>query len=299
MDIQRNSRGHRAVVSLAVLLVLLRTLIAGDEARASDRNPRTEAYDRCSTEFIEADFFKPLEKDPGDLSFQLAPLILHETETKPADLFGALMITNGTLLIDLKRPTIYFDTDSVSFNGKPHVRFTYLWFYSSDATTTAAAPAQGIRLTLDSAGKPAIWEVLAQTGGLELVFVSHQLEALAEAEFGRPLAGCRHSIERGTNDAAQVVVPRAIDSGPVPMGPIVYLNARDKSATTVICRCMAAQAKKVRQTTSYKLVPWPSAGDAALFWRARSKTNDCLAFWPGENPATPRLERVLRLPREF
>jgi len=46
-----------------------------------------------------------------------------------------------------------------------------------------------------------------------------------------------------------------IDDGPVAMGPIVYLIAGTHSVSTLICRCMPAQAGKILSTSSYELLP--------------------------------------------
>ena len=77
---------------------------------------------------------------------------------------------------------------------------------------------QGIRITLNSAGQPAIWEVLADGSGAELIFVSQSLEAAALAEFGKPLPGRRYAIERSVEEAPSVVVARVIDDGPMAHG---------------------------------------------------------------------------------
>ena len=104
-----------------------------------------------------------------------------------------------------------------------------------------ALPRQGIRITLDARSQPAAWEVLTDTSGLRLIFVSQSLEAAAAAEFGKPLQGRRYAIERDLGQAPGVVVPRVVDDGPVAMGPIVYLCEGTRNVSTVICRCMPAQ----------------------------------------------------------
>ena len=120
---------------------------------------------------------------------------------------------------------------------------------------------QGIRITLNSAGQPVIWEVLADSSGAELFFVSQNLEAAAMAEFGKPLPGRRYAIERSVEAAPDVVVARVIDDGPVAMGPIVYLSAGTRAVSTLICRCMPAQARKLLATSTYDLAAIPGRFD--------------------------------------
>ena len=147
---------------------------------------------------------------------------------------------------------------------------------------------QGVRLTLNSAGQPAIWEVLADSSGARLVFVSQSLEAAAAARFGKALPGRRHAIERSVEEAPEVVVARVIDDGPIAMGPIVYLSAGTRTVSTLICRCMPAQVKTLRTTATYDLLPLPAIPSDLLPLTP--------GFWPGEAATDNRLEKWLRLP---
>jgi hypothetical protein len=160
-------------------------------------------------------------------------------------------------------------------------------------------PLQGIRITLNSTGQPVIWEVLADSSGVELVFVSQNLEAAAVVEFGKPLPGRRYAIERTVAEALNVVVARVIDDGPVAMGPIVYLSARTRAVSTLICRCMPAQAKRLLGTSAYDLLPLQATPAQPLLTQARARARDRTAFWPDDAPSDSRLEQCLRLPSAF
>ena len=59
--------------------------------------------------------------------------------------------------------------------------------------------------------------------------------------------------------APDVVVARVIDDGPVAAGPIVYLSAGTRAVSTLICRCMPAQARKLLATSTYDLLPFQIA----------------------------------------
>jgi hypothetical protein len=158
---------------------------------------------------------------------------------------------------------------------------------------------QGIRITLDSAGLPVIWEVLADRSGAELICVSQNLEAAAVAEYGKPLSGRRYTIERSREEAPNVIVARVIDDGPVAMGPIVYLSAGTRAVSTLICRCMPAQAKRLLGTSVYDLLPFESAAAQPLLTQARALTKEPTAFWPGDPRSRDQLEKRLRLPSGF
>jgi len=274
-----------------------------------------QVYARATNEFAVADFYKPAVATNAGPVFELAPLIIQEvTDDKaPAglhpDLFGALSVSNGALTPGSSRPTIYWALDSAQINGKSHPRFSYLWCYPfreprparAEATSSQAdlsLQMQGIRITLDSRGRPAIWEVAADTSGARLIFVSRSLESAAAAEFGKPLPGRRHSIERSIDDAPDVIVPRVIDDGPMALGPIIHLSAGTRDVSTLICRCMAAQTKKLQAARTYDWVPIDAASKNLLAAWANGQAKGRTAFWPGGETEN-HLAGCLRWPTAF
>jgi hypothetical protein len=278
-----------------------------------------EIYQRVTNEFACAAFFKPSESGTNSFGFVLAPLILQQTGSPlehPSlpDLFGALTFSNGAPVFDLSEPTVYWDADTVQLKGKAHTRFSYVWCYSprpDEPERRQSAPSeslghakpglalQGIRITLNSAGHPAIWEVLADDSGAKVFFVAQHLEAAARTEFGPPLRGRRYAIERSLEAAPHVVVARVLDDSPVVMGPIVYLLAGTREVSTLICRCMSAQAKKLVSTSTYDLQPFLIVAANPLLAQARASLPKPAAFWPGERQPEGRVEDYLRLPRTF
>ena len=251
--------------------------LPADQALAAPSH--AEVYQRATNEFAEADFFKPAEPKTNDLASSLAPLVLQEVNggqrppSRP-DRFGTLSLSNGVLVLDRSRPAIYWQADSVQLQRKPHTRFSYLWCYAVAAadqeTGRAGLPLQGIRVTLNSAGAP-----------------------------GKPLPRRRYTIERSLEEAPNVIVARIIDDGPVAMGPIVYLTAGTRAVSTLICRCMPAQAKRLRDTSVYDLLPFQAAASQPLLTQARTLARGQTAFWPGDLPDGPSLEKRLRLPAGF
>ena len=294
-------RRMKAVAVLAAALGLCAWGCANlDADQARSALPRAEIYQHATNEFTEAWFFKPTELKTNDLTSTLAPLILQQVNAgkEPLfmpDRFGALSLSNGVLALDPSRPVLYWQADTVQFRERAHMRLTYLWCYA----LASGLPLQGIRITFNSAGQPVIWEVLADSSGAELIFVSQNLEAAAAAEFGKALPGRRYAIERNVEEAPNVIVARVIDDGPVAMGPIVYLSARTRAVSTLICRCMPAQAKKLVGASTYDLLPFQPAPAQSLPTWARALARERTAFWPDDPPGDSRLERCLRLPSAF
>jgi hypothetical protein len=268
--------------------------------------PNVGIYLRATNQFAEACFFKPAEAATNDLAFTLAPLILQEVigATEPPaqpDRFGTLSLSNGLLALDRTRLAIYWQADTVRLKGKEHVRYAYVWCYSLAASGPGedGLALQGIRITLNGAGHPVIWEVLADSSGAELVFVSQTLEAAALAEFGKGLPARRYAIERSVAEAPKVIVARVIDDGPAAMGPFVYLSAGARAVSTLICRCMPAQAKKLLATSAYDLLPFQAMAAQPFLAQAKALAREQTTFWPGDQGSDDRLEHCLRLPTAF
>jgi len=278
--------------------------------------PYTELYQRVTNEFAHAEYYKPAERRTNEPSFTLAPLIMQQIRATGApsstpDRFGTLNVSNGDVTFDPSHPTIYWASDTVQIKSAAFPRLSYVWWYAPSADVAARGPGpgdgvpaqggadsplQGIRVTLNSAGQPLIWEVLAEGTGAKLFFVAAHLEAAAMAEFGKPLPGRRYSIECSLDACPDVIVARVLDDSPVPAGPIVYLNAGTRSVGTLTCRCMPAQARKLLDTTSYDLLPFDLVSSNSIPTYARSALLERTAFWPGDAAAGKRLEACLRLP---
>ncbi len=219
--------------------------------------------------------------------------------------------SNGAAAFDLSHPTIYWESDIVQIRGTALGRFSYVWCYAPSPDVSPGGqrpgetvpgrsgpglPLQGIRITLNSAGQPVIWEVLAESTGAKLFFVSQKLEAAAMAQFGKPWPGRRYSIERGLEAAPNVIVARVLDDSPVPAGPIVYLDSGTRAVGTLTCRCMPAQARSLLTTTRYDLQPFSSVSRNSILTQARSALQERTGFWPGDVTGGKPLEACLRLP---
>ncbi len=271
---------------------------------------QTPAADAPARRFNRAHLFKPRENPAHVLAYSLAPLVLQEVR-------GTNAPTGFT--------NVCFQIGAVQLGERTHAQVTYWWRYDAPkvkprpaerrpparrgpdarplkrAGSETGAPnvltAQGIRLTLDSRGFPVIYEVLGQTGGGAQIYVNQSLETAARTEFGPALAGRHFAIERSPSETPGVSVPRILDDPPAVMGPIVYLHAESHAVATVICRCMASEAKELAGQSFYELVPADSSSNTSdATW-----LETAFPRWLPEDFTNPsnRLSRSLRLPAGF
>ncbi len=262
-------------------------------AQANRLAPTRSDWDaRIGTVFARGVLYKPSPAPAETLSSKLAPLIIREVSTNAGAAGQSFGIVRESR-VDPTRPAVYSMEGEVSIQGRSHLQVTYVWCYPPSPVAQGAGSVQGLRITLSSAGAPVIWEPLTRRDAGRVFFVAESLEAGAGAEFGPPLLGRRYAIEPGLEQGPLLSVARVIDDGPIPMGPVVYLEAQSGTISTVLCRCMPAQVAEVPETQWYDLLPWEDLveGSASLA--------DHIRDWlePSDRSRAPVLN--LRLPQHF
>jgi hypothetical protein len=233
---------------------------------------------RVAARFDITVLFKPADSASNNtIAVRLAPLIIQEVaDTNVASLWRDQFDSGDSGLL------VVSESGTIVVNGRSRDQLSYSWTYAASAPPTKSErKSQGVRLTLNAAGEPVIWEVLADSSGAVIIYVAQSLELAARAEFGPPLAGRKFSLELSLADAPNAVVASVIDDGPTPMGPVVYLRKESRDVSTLICRCMASQGGILLGQTNYELHLNPP------------QTNGPSAFPP------VYLEQRLRLPRSF
>lgn len=244
------SRTIRLAVGAALVGVLAG---AGTRHNETPRAvPREAIQTRVTVSFDFTVMFTPAEAGPErSLAERLAPLIIQEvtstnTESLWRDQFG----------LPSAPPQVVFESGQTLINGRSHDQLDYSWTYPSNTPTIESVRmAQGVRLTLNAAGEPVIWEVLGDSSGANIIYVAQSLELAARAEFGSPLPGRRFSIERSLAEAPDTIVANVISDGPTPMGPVIYLRTASRDVSALICRCMPSQGGRLLGQKSYELHP--------------------------------------------
>jgi hypothetical protein len=287
------------MISRFVLIILtLPALIGCDTQRelshaADPAQMRAKVDAQAAIVFAAGALYKPNPVPVETLGSKLAPLIIQQLDAaRPGverDQFGSVEAAR----VDPDHPAVYTADGDVTVHGQTHAQVSFVWCYPRKRGQPDSACIQGLRITLNSAGAPVVWEPLFQKENRCRVFVAESLEAATAAEFGRPLPGRRYSIEPGLEQSPGLAVVRVIDDGPLPMGPIIYLQARTRDISTVLCRCMAAQVGRVSISHWYDLLPLEElVAQSAAPSRQGGALLDALA--QSQQAATR-----LRLPREW
>lgn len=248
---------------VGVLPLLVLMLWCGGCAHGSriSNTARGSIYERSTVQFDRTVLFKPAESERPE--YQLAPLLLEQV-LAPAG---------------LPQPpqAVYYWRTFAQCQGRVLEQFNYVWFQRG--TRPADKIPQGVRITLDPGGKPVVWEVLRDPTGTRVLFVSQSLEAMAMTNGPAVMPGRRFWVERPVDEAPDVVVARILDDAPAVMGPTVYLESGSQAVSTLICRCMEAQAREVEATGIYRLA---RLDETVMRWLIKDKNPGMARWLPGE-----------------
>ncbi len=249
----------------------------------------TVIQDRALEHFSQAIFYKPNE--PKDFSFDiaLAPLIVQEVKS-PLDTVPRIA---PYPIPDRERKTpppphsvtVQKRTARMSTKANPverqYVYTDFFWRFPGHRKLgkETIPESRGVRVISTTENMPLVWQVLDNRDGPTVLYVSTELEKAAAEQFGPPLSGRKYSIERGLDEKPNVVVARVIESGPVPMGPYVYLSADDQSVTSIVCRCMSSQVNEFVETKYYDLDNLMRMESKRGTWFTKSTTKAELNSW--------------------
>ena len=278
----RNPSRLTIILLLIALLVMTALLACGP---APPELPRVGSVHetlraRVEIHFEEVDMYKPRVPEGADLDPYLAPMIYREVaagEPQGAP-FGALVAGEGGWSVDASRPTVYYREGVAQVNGEEHEQLSFLWFAPS--SSSEALETQGLRVTCDAAGSPAIFEVLADSSGIHTFYVTRPLETLGFEEHGAPLPGRVHALEPSLDERPDVLVPRTVGQSPVALGPMAYLRAVGGDVVNVHCRCDPSLISSIRATPEYELVPLERMPEGARDFEASEWPWLCLRL-PG------------------
>lgn len=269
---------------------------------------RAELDRRIAVMFDDGLLFKPHSNPDESMASKLAPLIIQQAASKQATSQDSLRPIQrnrfGTVEpggVNVEHPAIYASESTIELDGNAHVQVTLAWCYPAADGGQGGPRVRGVRMTLNSAGAPVIWERLSDADGgrTRTFFVAESLEHAAATEYGPPLTGRRFSLERPLAATSEVLVARLVDDGPIPMGPMVYVEAETQEITTILCRCMAAQVRTIVENQNYELLPMENLLEALPVRSGAAHSQFNLKALLTPEAADDGLKSSLRLPGQF
>ena len=133
-----------------------------------------------------------------------------------------------SIRIDTDQPIVFSRVEHASLYGSQLKQLTYVfWYPRRDVGSIETGEVDGgiLRITLDAAGHPAIFEFSQTCGCYHGVFASSHIESLAKEEFGLPQAPLEHALESGKRHD-EWIVRDVVDAQPG-QRPVVYIAAGD------------------------------------------------------------------------
>ena len=212
---------------------------------AVQENPPSGKTESAEVRFTRARIFVPSGSDRKSPEYLLAPIIVHETAS------GSKTGYPGWPGEEKKNPQVYLARSVVEINGVTHPQLIYSWRYRdpAKAAETINGTVRILRMTLNSSGYPAVYEILAGNGELTAVHVSRRLEQESSQEHGQPLPGREYSVER----APGIKVAGLVEDGPLALGPLVFVSLDGKRVVSLSCRCSPSRIDKADGSHRYDL----------------------------------------------
>lgn len=130
--------------------------------------------------------------------------------------------------VDTDRPMFYCDAGEVPVHGQMLKRLTYAYWYPRRAVggiQEGHVDGGVFRVTLDAAGRPAIYEHAGACGCYHGVHVGEHLEAWAKESFGQPEKGKRYCVEKSVEGRIDIVVRDLVPGTDTVRRPVLFLAA--------------------------------------------------------------------------
>jgi len=124
-------------------------------------------------------------------------------------------------VVDTERPASYAYVDRLPLHGRELTQLVYTFWYPEHpklkpSLDVEAGEIEGItlRITLDPAGTPRLFETVYNCGCSHRLFVDRELEQAAAAELGPPEGDRPYSIQRAVDGRIDWIVPELVDRVP-------------------------------------------------------------------------------------
>lgn len=230
---------------------------AGGEREREDSVREVDLRARTRVRYESVDMYQPVAGEQTDVDVYMAPVFYREHPAGEPSIDGAsefaqLDFSGDRIALDVSRPTVYTHKGNVSHAGVDHEQLTFVWFREGEHANHLEM--QGLRMTFDSEGYPAVYEVFDDRSGKSLFYVSKALEEQTRGAMGDPLAGRMYSVEPDADERPDVLMLRLVQQGAEPLGPLLYDAFGGSDLIQLHCRCAPSQLDAIGASVKYDLV---------------------------------------------
>ena len=211
-----------------------------------------------------------------------APVIRQESPPEPGydprhDRFGRVAAMGGDRFrVEVSEPTVYAYGRSYRFGGHAFTQLIYTWWFDRQVASRKNDPEAGnwdgatLRITLDG-DTPVAFETVDNCGCYHRLYPSAAIEAAAAAQYGPPLKGKHHSVERSVDGKIDLMLPKAVE---VKEGPVVVRARSGWHGIIDVDADGDPPADVIAGTRSYTLRPYrelehlplPGGGFTSMFY---------------------------------
>ena len=236
----------------------------------------TEVRERGGVEYAEVDLYEPPPAAQGDVKTMsdevllayYAPTLAIEKKQNikydpKSDRFGAISMEGAEVAkaqpaVNTDDPVVYGYTETKTVQGTPVKMLVYtLWFperpnidggFDPEVGTTQGAI---IRISLDRANKPVVYENVSSCGCYYKVFPTEALEERSRQKYGAPLEKRHFVLESDVPGKIDANIPTLVGAG----GRVTAFFSSGKHEVMDI-RTQVPSATKAVSRAPYKLLPY-------------------------------------------
>jgi len=230
----------------------------------------------------------------------------HHKYTITDDAIGSPYITaNGQKTkINTDQPTIYWQIEHATVKNQPLKQLVYVFWYPRrpvGSIETGAVDGGILRITLNTEGRPAVYEYAQTCGCYHGVFVSKKTEQYAQTQYASIEPNREHAVEPAITGGDDWIVRDIIDTQPNTR-PVLFLSAGKHFLVDIASlpedriQSITANESKAYQLASYKILdnaPREGGGTGSIFnnkglVKGAKRGNEELVLGDLDHPGWPR-----------
>ncbi len=160
---------------------------------------------------------------------------------RDSDEIGTPLLHEGeepSVSIDTRKPAMYGRIEKETVNGVELTQLVYVfWYPRHPVSLVESGPIDGgvLRITLDAADRPAVFEYTQPCGCYHGAFVAEHVEAWAQSDFGERASGKEFYTEKSVSGAGDWVVREVVedDGRDIEPRPVLWVTAGDHRCVAI------------------------------------------------------------------